>query len=226
MAERFVYALVARGNTPLAEYSRIQGTNNVKPIALRMLENIDPKKQMHVLDQDKYVFHCYTTTDRMNYLCLADKSANSQLRATFLDELQKKWISRYGNKGATFKSLEKSMEFAPEIEALFNTFNSESAAKIATIKGNIAEAQEKMTENLAEALIRGEKLTIMEQKADTIRTNADTFKRSANQVKNKMCFQRYRWYFLGALIVIILILVIVFSICNIDFRNCGNNKSK
>lgn len=220
MTNNFVYALVARGNTPLAEFSKVTGSNNVKPIALRMLENIDPKKQMHVLDQDKYVFQCLTSKDRMNYLCLTEKTASAQLRSAFLEQLQQKWVSKYGNKGATFKSLEKSMEFAPEIEALFTTFNSERAAKIASIKGNIAEAQEKMTENLAEALVRGEKLTIMEEKANSIKNNADTFKRTAADVKRKMCFQKYRWYALGALVVVILILILLFAICGITFKKC------
>lgn len=216
----FLYALVAYGNTPLAEVSIIQGTNNVKPIVLRMLESIDPKREVHIFEQDQYVFQCFTTQDNMRYLCLTEKTVISELRTEFLDQLRKKWLLKYGNQGHQFKSLEKATEFGPEIDALINTFNSNQISKIAVIKDNIAKAQETMTENLSEALLRGEKLTIMEEKADRIKTNAAQFKYESARVRRKMCFQRYRWYILGVIVVIVIIIVLLFIACGVTFEKC------
>lgn len=207
----FVYALVARGETPLAEYSSVQG--NYKTVAVRMLQSIDPKKTYHQLDQDKYVFHSLSDTDRMTFLCLTDKTVSPQLRVSFLEELQRKWRAKYGAQGSTFQSYSKDKEFQPEIQSLFQTFNSERAQKLANIKTNIAQAQEKMTENLTLALSRGEQLEIMEKKADKIYSNAQAFNREATKVSRLMCWQKYRWYLIAAIISLVLIYLVVASFC-------------
>lgn len=223
MSTNFVYALVARGAQPLAEYSTIEG--NYKSIAIKMLENIDTKKQMHVLEEGEYVFQSLADTDRMNFLCLTKKTASSQLRVNFLEELQRKWRTKYANQGANFAPYSKDKEFAPEIQALFTMYNSERAAKIATIKGNIAATQEKMTENLTQALIRGEKLEVMEEKANNIKEHAEVFHRAANTVKRKMCWERYRWYVIGGVIALVLLFVLIIVICGgFSFSKCGGGK--
>ena len=131
----------------------------------------------------------------------------------FLEELQRKWRTKYANQGANFQPYSKDKEFAPEIQALFTMYNSERAQKIATIKGNIAATQEKMTENLTQALIRGEKLEVMEEKANNIKEHAEVFHRAANTVKRKMCWERYRWYVLGVLIALVLIFILFLIFC-------------
>ena len=214
----FVYALVARGETPLAEYSSVQG--NYKAVAVRMLASIDPKKPVHLLEQDKYVFQSLTETDRMTFLCLTDKTVAQQLRQAFLEELQRKWRTKYGSQGATFQSYSKDKEFQPEIQALFTTYNSERAQKLANIKSNISVAQDKMTENLTLALARGEQLEIMDQKADKILQHSQAFNREAANVNRKMCWQRYRWYVVGIVISIILLYIIIAQFCGYGFEIC------
>ena len=217
----FVYGLVAHGAVPLAEYS--PSTGNFKSVAIRLLENIDSKKQYHVLQSDPYVFHSFTDNNRMNYLCLTEKTASAQLRIAFLEELNRKWTSKYGTQGAKFTSYSKQKEFGPEIQALFTTYNSERAQKIANIKGNIAQAQEKMTENLTEALIRGEKLEVMEEKANNIKENAQVFHRKATAVKRKMCWEKYRWYVAGVIIVLVIIFILILIFCNGFKFQCGKS---
>lgn len=214
----FVYGLVAHGAVPLAEYS--PSTGNFKSVAIRLLENIDSKKQYHVLQSDPYVFHSFTDNNRMNYLCLTEKTASAQLRISFLEELNRKWTAKYGSQGAKFTSYSKQKEFSPEIQALFTMYNSERAQKIANIKGNIAQAQEKMTENLTQALIRGEKLEVMEEKANNIKENAQVFHRKATAVKRKMCWEKYRWWILGIVVGIVVLWLIISFICGFNFKKC------
>ena len=206
----FVYGLVAHGAIPLADYSGASG--NFKSVAIRLLENIDTKKPYHTLPSDPYVFHSFTDNNRMNFLCLTDKKVEANLRIAFLDELSRKWNSKYGNQGPKFSSYSKQKEFSPEIQALFTVYNSDQAQKIATIKGNLAKAQETMTENLTQALIRGEKLEVMEEKANSIKNHAEVFHRAATNVKRKMCWEKYRWYILGTIIVLVIIAVVALVI--------------
>lgn len=220
----FQFALVARGNTPLAEYSIVQG--NYRNIALKMLESLDPKSPSAIVEQGKNVFYSQTDPDRMTFLCLCDSAVQPTLRQNFIEELQRKWRQRYGNSAVSFAPNSKNNEFgATEIRNLIENFNKERNSKIADIKANLTNAQEKMTQNLTMAFARGEQLNIMEQKAENIKDSAQTFHREATNVRRKMCFQKWRWYILGAAIVIIVILVIILVACKgFIGGKCGGKK--
>lgn len=216
----FQYALVARGSTPLAEYSIVQG--NYRNIALRMLESLDPKSPNAIVEQGKNIFYSQTDPDRMTFLCLCDSQVQPTLRAGFIEELQRKWRQRYGNSAVSFAPNSKNNEFgATEIRNLIDSFNKERNAKLAAVKQNLQDAQEKMTQNLTMAFARGEQLNIMEQKAENIKDSAQTFHREATNVRRKMCLQKWRWYILGAVVVIVVIFIIVVIACGgFTFKRC------
>ncbi|OHT00496.1 Synaptobrevin family protein [Tritrichomonas foetus] len=216
----FHYALVARGTTPLAEYSLISG--NYRSIALKMLESIDPKTPVAIVEQGKSVFYSLTDSDRITFLCLCDSTVVATLRSSFVEELQRKWRQKYGNSAAGFAPNSKNQEFGQtEIATLLRSFNSERNAKLAQAKQNLQETQDKMTQNLTMAFARGEQLNIMEQKAENIKDSAQTFHREATNVRRKMCLQKWRWYFLGAGIVLVVIFIIVVIACGgFTFKKC------
>ena len=130
------------------------------------------------------------------------------MRIAFVEELEQHWRAKYGNT-SEFAPYSKSQEFGPDIQLLFNTYNSERAQKIGQIRANIAKAQEETTKNLTLALERGEQLEIMSQKADTIKESAQAFHREANNVKSAMCWQKWRFRILIIVILLALIGVIV-----------------
>lgn len=221
----FQYAMVARGTTPLAEYSTTRG--NVQAIANQILENIDPSKHVGVFEQDKYVYQSLCTPDRMVYLCCTEKSVSGSLRNSFLEELQRRWKQKYGSAVSQMKALSKSVEFQPDMVSLFSTYNSERARKMATIKANIAESQETMTQNLNEALARGAKFELMEKNATTIKKSTEAFKRETTALRKKMCFQKYKWYILAVGITVVLILAIVLFACGgFSFYKCKSSSKE
>lgn len=215
----FQYGMVARGTIPLAEFSLAQGNQRI--VAIQMLENVNPNEcQTSMVEQSGHIFFCLTEQDRTSYLCLADSSVNKNIMLNFCEELQRKWRTRYGNNSNTFLANSKDAEFGPEIQKLLSVFNNERSKKISTIRNNIAQAQDQMTKNLSLALARGEQLTIMEEKANTILESTTTFKRESKKVRKRMCFQRYMWYFIGIAIGAVFILVILFIACNPNFSKC------
>jgi vesicle-associated membrane protein 7 len=218
-ATSFQYALVARGFSPLAEYSVVTG--NFRAIAVKMLENLDPKKPRAVLEQNTGVFHTLTESDRITYLCLTDKGISASAAASFLDDLKAKWRGRYGNSGSSFAPNSKNAEFGQtEIAQLFRNFNSQSAQKLNQITSNLDATQTQMTQNLTMALARGEQLSVMEGKAEDIRASAQTFRREAEKVKCQMCIQKWRWIVLGIIIGLVVIFIIVWVCCGAKFEKC------
>lgn len=224
MTTNFHYALVARGTTPIAEYTLLKG--NHRAIAIKMLENLDPKTPRAVVEQGSYIFMTITDSDHMTFLCLSEKNVSQQMRIAFLQDLQRKWRSRYGNHGLTFSENSKNAEFGDvEIAALIRNYNSERNMKIQEIKNNISTAQEQMTQNLTMAFSRGEQLRVMESKAENIKDSAHTFQREANKVKRKFCMQRARWFILGIIMILLVIFIIVLIACGgFSFKKCKKSK--
>lgn len=207
----FVYGLVAHGSTPLADYAPYEG--NFKQIAVRMLDQIDPKQQFSEAESNGHVFFAMTEPDRMVYLCLTEKKAPNALRKSFLEDMRTKWRTKYGNSGTTFKAYEKNSEFGPTIRLLFGTYNSDRAQKLALIKENVQKTQDQTTQNLTKALQRGEQLEIMSAKAENIKKSAQAFHREASNVKSMMCWQKWKFYIIGIIIGIVLIVIIIMLIC-------------
>jgi vesicle-associated membrane protein 7 len=215
----FVYGLVAYGSTPLAEYAAFEG--NFKQFAIAMLDQIDPTQTYSQSASENHVFFALNEPSRMIYLCLTDKKASEILRKNFLDELRNKWHAKYGNTGEKMRPYEKSSEFGPEIKRIFGTYNSDRAQKIAQVKENIQKTQDATTQNLTLALARGEQLEIMSQKADKIKDSATAFHREAKNVSRMMCWQKWRWYVIGGVIIAVVIFIILLIACGgFAFKKC------
>ena len=220
---KFKYATVARGATPLAEHSLVTG--NHRTIAVRMLENIDPKTQRAIVEQNQGVFTAITEPDRMSFVVLTDKSVRLDGRLAFLNDLKQRWRGRYGNSAAGFAPSSKNVEFgSTEIAALMRNYNSDSFQKISTIKDTLNETQDQLTQNLTMALARHEQLSVMEEKAENIKESAATFKRTSAQVRRQMCLQRWKWYFIGVAIALVVIFIIVWIACGASFQKCKKGK--
>ena len=223
MTQAFQYALVARGATPLAEYSLVSG--NSRMIAIKMLENIDPKTPRAVVEQAGHVFMTLTEPDRVTFLVLTDKAVSPASRLSFLNDLKSRWRARYGNSAAGFAPNSKNSEFGQtEIAALMRNYNSDKYQKITQIKSNLESTQDQMTQNLTMALARGEQLNVMEAKAENIKDSAATFRREATNVRRRMCLQKWKWYFIGIAIAVVVIFIIVWVACGASFQKCRKSK--
>lgn len=70
-----------------------------------------------------------------------------------------------------------------------------------------------MEENVNAMLKQHEKLEDLEDKADTMRSEASKFKKGAGQLASKMWWQNARLMCIIAIIAIIVLVIIIFSIC-------------
>ena len=80
-----LYALVARQNVVLAEYTFTSG--NFPTITRVLLGKIPPEdgKMSYVYDQ--YVFH-YIVEKKLTFLCMADESFKRRVPFAFLDDVK------------------------------------------------------------------------------------------------------------------------------------------
>jgi aminopeptidase N len=219
----FVYSLVAHGNTPLAEFSLVEG-GNFKTQAGRILEEVDPKDPHGHFEAGAHQFDTLTEPDRTVYLCLSLASVSTAHRQAFLTELKQKWRAKYGTTSSTMSAYEKSADFASDFQRLFTTLNSERAQKTAQIKDNLQKAQDESAQNLTKALCLGEELTTMSDKADRIKDSATAFGREAGDTRRKMLWQKIRWWLLGGLVATVIIVIVVMLACGgPSFSDCKSS---
>lgn len=223
MKNNFKYALVARGTTVLADYSAQQGPFNT--MAPRYLEKVSEQGQGTTqIPEGDFVIEILSSTNRLNFLVVTSKNTTTQLRTAFLESMQTKWNEKRYGSVASIQPYAKNKDFGPSIRDLFLQFNSERAERFARIQQNISEAQEITADSLTQALIRGEKLNDMEDKANSIKNHASDFQKSAKRLKQKMCWEKYRYYIFGLILLIIIALIILFSVCRFDFSKCKPKK--
>lgn len=213
----FLFSLIAHKQKIVAQYTTVPG-GNVEEFAARILSVTTPKKNPWAAFNDAgHTFQIFVDQDFMVYMCLTPQEAREQLRKNYLEDLRTKWrafISRPGTKDVSqMGAYEMSGQFENQFKALFSTYNTERADKIAKIKENLQEAQDVTTQNLKMALARGDQLRVMSEKADAIKQSAQAFRREANSVKWKMLWQRIRCYVIAAIIIIILIIAIAMFAC-------------
>jgi ribosomal protein L17 len=188
-----------------------------------MLESLDPNKTRAIVEQAGGIILSLTDPDRITYVCVVDRQISSAAGYSFLEELKGKWRSRYGNSAGSFAPSSKNTEFGnSDMATLMRNYNSQSFQKLNTIKAHLESAQNQMTQNLTMALARGEQLSNMEDKAEDIRTSAQSFRREAKSLKWQQCRQKWMWWIIGSVILVVVVLVLLLVFCGVTFEKCGN----
>jgi hypothetical protein len=207
----FVYGLVADNQVPLAEFDA-GGGGNYRKVARDLLRRCKFDGARSAYDQDKFIFSCISEPSHIAVIILSDRGINANTRFYAVEQIRQRFSVMYGSAMGTAGECSKSGEFGPEIQRIFRECQAPSTAKIAQINANLASAQHVMAENLSRALERSEKLEVMEVKSEEIRNSASAFQRDSTSLKNAMCIQRFKWYALGAVIVLVIVLVLVLVI--------------
>ena len=85
--------------------------------------------------------------------------------------------------------------------------------KVAAVQAQVDDVKMTMEDNVQQMLRQHEKLEDLEEKADTMKSEASKFKRGAGQLASKMWWQNMRLWCIIVIITIIVLMIIIFSIC-------------
>ncbi|XP_020883980.1 vesicle-associated membrane protein 722 isoform X2 [Arabidopsis lyrata subsp. lyrata] len=87
------------------------------------------------------------------------------------------------------------------------------------VKAQVSEVKGVMMENIEKVLDRGEKIELLVDKTENLRSQAQDFRTQGTQMRRKMWFQNMKIKLIVLAIIIALILIIILSVCG-GF-NCG-----
>ncbi|KAL2613447.1 hypothetical protein R1flu_025139 [Riccia fluitans] len=208
-----IYSFVARGSVVLAEYTAFSG--NFSTIAVQCLQKLPANNNKFTYTCDRHTFN-YLVEDGFTYLVVADEDFGRQIPFAFLERVKEDFKRRYGGgraDTAIAHSLDK--DFGPKLREhmAFCVDHPEEMNKLSKIKQQVSEVKGIMMDNIEKVLDRGEKIEVLVDKTDNLRTQADNFQRQGRQLRRKMWLANFKVKLIVLAIIIVIILIIWLSIC-------------
>ena len=208
---RIIYALVAKGVKPLAGYSNFTGTFD--QACINYLKNIGPDTSAAVkLDSDYIIY--YINENNITYLIMTESIYPKEAALGCLESIKKEFQSMYQNR--SFDSEENfglNDEFKVKLRMKFDYFNANTDVSNEAL-GQLKDEMCKMKDEVlnASGLLnnRGEKLQVLDEKADALSSASNNYYKSSKRVKRAECMKRVKYYVaIGIAIIVILILLYI-----------------
>ncbi|KAI4341613.1 hypothetical protein MLD38_026313 [Melastoma candidum] len=213
--QSLIYSFVARGNTVvLAEYTEFSG--NFTGIAYQCLQKLPTTNNKFTYNCDGHTFN-YLVDDGYVYCVVAVESVGRQIPMAFLERIKEEFSKKYGGgKAAAVAAKGLNKEFGPKLkeQMQYCVDNPEEVSKLAKVKAQVSEVKGVMMENIEKVLDRGEKIELLVDKTENLRSQAQDFRQQGNKMRRKMWLQNMKIKLIVLGIIIALILIIVLSVCH------------
>ncbi|KAH0467191.1 hypothetical protein IEQ34_004429 [Dendrobium chrysotoxum] len=209
-----IYSFVARGTVILAEYTEFTG--NFTSIASQCLQKLPASNNKFTYNCDNHTFN-YLVDDGYTYCVVAVESVGRQIPIAFLERVKEDFTQRYGGgKAATVTANAFKREYGPKLKEhmQYCADHPEEISKFAKVKAQVSEVKGVMMENIEKVLDRGEKIELLVDKTENLRSQAQDFRQQGTKMRRKMWIQNMKVKLIVLSIIIALILIIVLSVCH------------
>ncbi|CDO99425.1 unnamed protein product [Coffea canephora] len=155
-------------------------------------------------------------TDTITYCVVAAEAAGRQLPIAFLERIKEDFHKRYGGgKASTASAKSLNKEFGPKLKEhmKYCVDHPEEINKLAKIKAQVSEVKGVMMENIEKVLDRGEKIELLVDKTENLRSQAQDFRQQGTKMKRKMWVQNMKIKLIVAGIILAILLIIILSVC-------------
>ncbi|MBA0762638.1 hypothetical protein Gotri_012226 [Gossypium trilobum] len=212
--QSLIYAFVARGTVVLADYTEFTG--NFTGIASQCLQKLPSSNNKFTYNCDGHTFN-YLVDNGFTYCVVAIESIGRQVPMAFLERIKEDFTKRYGGgKAAAAPANSLSKEFGPKLKEhmQYCIDHPEEISKIAKVKAQVSEVKGVMMENIEKVLDRGERIELLVDRTENLRSQAQDFRQQGTQMRRKMWLQNMKVKLIVLGILVALILIIVLSVCH------------
>ncbi|KAF2314121.1 hypothetical protein GH714_022414 [Hevea brasiliensis] len=168
--QSLIYSFVARGTVILVEYTEFTG--NFTSIASQCLQKLPSSSNKFTYNCDGHTFN-YLVENGFTYCVVAVESAGRQIPIAFLERVKEDFNKRYGGgKAATAKANSLNREFGSKLKdhMQYCVDHPEEISKLAKVKAQVSEVKGVMMENIEKVLDRGEKIELLVDKTENLRS--------------------------------------------------------
>lgn len=197
----------------LAEYTEFTG--NFTSIASQCLQKLPASNNKFTYNCDGHTFN-YLVENGFTYCVVAAESAGRQIPIAYLERIKDDFNKRYaGGKAGTATANGLNREFGPKLKEhmKYCADHPEEINKLAKVKAQVTEVKGVMMENIEKVLDRGEKIELLVDKTDNLRSQAQDFKQQGTKMRRKMWIQNMKIKLIVVGIVVAIGLIIFLSIC-------------
>lgn len=214
----FNYGCVAKAGIILAQFP---SDGEIIEVANKVIPNLDFNSPSSAIEQGNYMTMAVTSHDKITYVGICDKSIETKDAKSLLDKIKAEWSKKYGS-SSDFQPNEKSEEFGPIIQVLLDQANKTMIQKFSqmeqTQRIEISDAESTPQMSVSDRTDTAPtQLSHMED--DTITLNEPLNPASmrveptptystALRAKLTLCFRQYGLFFIIAIAVIILFVVV------------------
>ncbi|KAK9725767.1 hypothetical protein RND81_05G167800 [Saponaria officinalis] len=212
--QSLIYCFVARGTIIIAEYTEFTG--NFTSVAAQCLQKLPSSSNKFTYNCDGHTFN-YLVDNGFTYCVVAVESSGRELPIAFLERVKDDFNKRYGGgKASTAKAKGLNKEFGPKLKEhmQYCADHPEELNKLAKVKAQVSEVKGVMMGNIEKVLDRGEKIELLVDKTEDLRSQAQDFKKQGTKVKRKMWVENMKIKLIVFGIVGALLLIIFLSICH------------
>ncbi|PIN15419.1 Synaptobrevin/VAMP-like protein [Handroanthus impetiginosus] len=212
--QTLIYSFVARGTVILAEYTEFTG--NFTSIASQCLQKLPASSNKFTYNCDGHTFN-FLVESGFTYCVVAVESAGRQIPIAFLERIKDDFNKRYGGgKAATAGPNSLKREFGPKLkeQMQYCVDHPEEINKLAKVKAQVNEVKGVMMENIEKVLDRGEKIELLVDKTENLRSQAQDFRTQGTKMRRKMWVQNMKIKLIVFGIFVALALIIFLSICH------------
>ncbi|KAG6597305.1 putative vesicle-associated membrane protein 726 [Cucurbita maxima] len=212
--QTLIYSFVARGTVIIAEYTGFSG--NFTSIASQCLQKLPASNNKFTYNCDGHTFN-YLVENGFTYCVVAIEAAGRQIPIAFLERVKEDFNKRYGGgKASTAAAKSLNKEFGSKLKEhmQYCVDHPEEISKLAKVKAQVSEVKGVMMENIEKVLDRGEKIELLVDKTENLRSQAQDFRTQGTKMKRKMWYQNMKMKLIVFGIVLALILIIILSICH------------
>uniref|UniRef100_A0A0D3BSQ7 Longin domain-containing protein n=1 Tax=Brassica oleracea var. oleracea TaxID=109376 RepID=A0A0D3BSQ7_BRAOL len=184
--QNLIYSFVARGTVILAEYTEFKG--NFTSVAAQCLQKLPSSNNKFTYNCDGHTFN-YLVENGFTYCVVAVESAGRQITMAFLERVKEDFNKRYGGgKATTAKPNSLNKEFGSKLKGhmQYCVDHPEEINKLSKVKAQVTEVKGVMMENIEKVLDRGEKIELLVDKTENLRSQVSTrLQNTRNENKKK-----------------------------------------
>lgn len=215
-----IYALIARDETVLVEYTQKKG--NFQSISRQILEKVSSRNNTKVsYKYDNFVFHILVDKG-FTYFCMSEQEFGNRIPFLFLEDIKNRFSGSYGERAKNATALSLNSDFGRVLRTQMEHFsNSQESDKIHKVRGQIQEVKDVMIDNIEKVLDRGEKIDLLVDKTADLSDSAHNYRFKSKKLKNAMWWKNVKLILILVFIIFMILLVVIWFLCGIpDFRNC------
>ncbi|XP_010413966.1 PREDICTED: putative vesicle-associated membrane protein 726 [Camelina sativa] len=211
--QNLIYSFVARGTVILVEYTEFKG--NFTSVAAQCLQKLPSSNNKFTYNCDGHTFN-YLVVNGFTYCVVAVESVGRQIPMAFLERVKEDFSKRYGGgKATTAKANSLNREFGSKLKEhmQYCMDHPEEISKLAKVKAQVTEVKGVMMENIEKVLDRGEKIELLVDKTEDLRSQAQDFRTQGTKLKRKMWYDNMKIKLIVFGIIMALVLIIILSVC-------------